>query len=396
MKPILDSVTILDLTQHIPGAYASLLLSDFGGRVIKLEPPNGDAARARPPAIGGSGVRHWMINRGKESIALDLKQDRSREVFLRLVDRADVVIQSFRPSTARRLHVDPDTVRSRNPRVIYCALTGYGMDGPYAEKPGHDINYIAMSGMLALGGTPGQPALPGLPPADMTAGLLTATAVLLGLLARGSLGEGMLIDISMMEGMLPWLLTVAEVLNGSPCPEAGRSSTTGASPAYSTYVTADAKHISLGIREPHFWRNLRDRLGDSRLPDGLPPDHDERSRRVLASIFATRTRDQWEADLNDIDTCFAPVLQPQDVLHHPHVRARGSFLEVGVPSGGSVTTTGAPLLINGERPAFAPGRAPLLGEDGEKLLEELGFSREERRRLVEEQVIVRDPQCTPD
>jgi alpha-methylacyl-CoA racemase len=395
VKRILEDVTILDLTQHIPGSYATLLLADFGARVIKVESPTGDAARARPPIVSGSGLRHWMINRGKESIALDLKHNLSQEVFLRLVDQSDAVIQSFRPSTARRLRVDAVTVRSRNPRVIYCALTGYGLDGPYAEKPGHDINYIAMSGMLALGGDPGRLALPGLPPADMTSGLLTAMAVLLGLVSRGSSGEGMLLDVSMMEGVVPWLLTIAEVLNGSPCPESGRSSTTGASPSYSTYMTADAKHISLGIREPLFWRNLRNRLGDGRLPEDLPPDHDEQSREALASIFATRTRDQWEADLGGIDTCFAPVLQPQEVPDHPHVRARGSFPEVGLPGGGSVRSTAAPLLMDGERPAFALRRAPFLGEDGEKLLEELGFSREERRRLVEEQVVVRDPECAP-
>ena len=391
-QPFLAGITVLDQTQNLPGGYASLLLAEFGARVIKLESPHGDGARGRGPAMYGSGVRHWMINRGKESIALDLKREGSAEVFLRLVDRSDIVLQSFRPATARRLQVDCGAIRDRNPRAICCAITGYGLTGPYAERPGHDINYIAMSGMLALGGSPRKLALPGLPPADMTSGLLAVTAVLLALTLRQSSNTGMTLDISMTDAMLPWLLTVGEALNGSPGQDAGGSSVTGANPAYSTYLTADAEHISLGIREPHFWRNFRQVVNDPRLPDDVPADHDDVTREVLEDLFETRTRAQWEADLADVDTCFSPVLRPQEAPDHVQAQARGSFGEVALPDGRTVTTIAAPCIIDGNRPSFARRRAPFLGENGPALLEELGFSEEERDELVAERVVLFDPQ----
>jgi alpha-methylacyl-CoA racemase len=321
---LLTGVDVLDLSAIGPGARAAALLADYGARVTKvLRPERVVAGSIEPPASA------YGAGRGVRQLRLDLSDADGRSVLYALADRADVLIESFRPGVAARLGIDASVLRSRNPRLIYCAISGYGASGPYAGWAGHDLNYVGLSGMLPAAPSGGEAAVPGATVADAAGGGLQAVvAVLAALVARDRNGTGAQFDVSVAEGTL-WLtsLLVDHELSAEP-PTAPLRMLRGGFACYGIYAARDGKRLSVAALEARFWRNLCEALG---VPDliGLHADEARQPqvRARLDAVFATRDRDEWVAMLAPADTCIAPVHDIADVASDPQFRARGVVAE---------------------------------------------------------------------
>ncbi|HEX8728142.1 MAG TPA: CoA transferase, partial [Ktedonobacterales bacterium] len=331
----LAGVRVLDLTRLLPGGYATQMLADLGADVLKIEEPGaGDYARTMPPFIGGVGESFVAVNRNKRSAALNLKHAAGREALLRLVDGADVLIESFRPGVMARLALAHETLRQRNPRLTVCAISGYGQDGPYSQRVGHDLNYIGYAGLLAHLTSPGQPpTLPGAQFADIAGGALMAVAgILAALVGRATTGEGRIVDVSMTDGalaLLPWLATVALHQNGRE-PAPGEGWLAGALPGYNVYATRDGRYVTLAALEPKFWAEFCQRIERPDLIERQFPRDDadrQQTKDELAAIFRTRTRDEWVTALSDADVCLGPVNTLAEALADPQLRFQGVAAE---------------------------------------------------------------------
>ena len=375
---VLDGITVLDLSTQMPGPYCSMILADLGADVIKVEAPAGDALRAYPPMFDS-------VNRGKRSIVLDLKAAAGKGVLVRLAERADLMLEGFRPGVAARLGVDYTSVAKIKPDIIYCSISGFGQDGPYRDRSGHDINYLAMGGVLGLEvAIAGRPSPPPVLVSDLAAGQFAAIAVLAALVGRLRMGAGQYIDLSMTDGVVSWVGTeLARFHAEGRSPE--RPNVTVA-PHYEIFATADGEFVSLGIvYEDHFWRNLCDLLS---LPGWRGWTHDERARRSeeirgeLRRIFFRRTRAEWERLFDGADVPFAGVVSLGEVLQNPQFRHRDLFAELP-SSAGAGTSRQVALPMKFSRAECVPrGAPPRLGEQGEQILKDLGYSVEEIANLI--------------
>ncbi|WP_436345087.1 CaiB/BaiF CoA transferase family protein [Natronorubrum sp. FCH18a] len=329
----LDGVRVLDLSRLLPGPYATQLLADSGAEVVKVEDTDaGDYARSMgPQASRGFGAIFEMVNRGKRSVAIDLKSEDGRNAFYRLVEDADVVLEGFRPGVVDRLGIDYETLSEYNEEVVYCSLTGYGQEGPWADRAGHDLNYVALAGLLDMTreSPDEKPQMPGYPIGDMAGGLFTAFAVVEALLARelGTSG-GEHIDIAMADVVASFAQPVAhQALTGDPAePRPGATPLTGGVPWYDSYETADGKWVTLAALEPQFWQAFCDAVDRDDLVDehgSSDPDVLEALEDELRDLFRERTRDEWETHLADVDAAFAGVYSPAEMVDHPQFRARG-------------------------------------------------------------------------
>jgi len=362
----LSGVRILDLTRLVPGAFATLMLAELGAEVIKVEDPRGgDPMRQLPPLVDGRSIYDVLLNRGKHSIALDLRDPASRDTLDRLIARSDVVVESFRPGAARRLGVAGEQIRAKHPRVIHCSITGYGQSGPYAELPGHDLNYVAIAGLLAAD-RPDPTQLPHMFIADIGAGAMTSViGILAALVGRARTGEGQSIDVSMHEAALYWLMLPAarDLVDGGERATDGLP-TFGDHASYNVYRTKDDQLIALGALELKFWRAFCDRLGRADLVArhrSNPADQAALLDEVRA-IFRTRTRDEWLAFFQGHDVCLTPVNQPKEALADPHVAARGVVKSVP-----GLRTIVPPFAK--QTPDLRP--APVLGADTDEVLRTL-------------------------
>ena len=362
----LSGVRILDLTRLVPGAFATLMLAELGAEVIKVEDPRGgDPMRQLPPLVDGRSIYDVLLNRGKHSIALDLRDPASRDTLDRLIARSDVVVESFRPGAARRLGVAGEQIRAKHPRVIHCSITGYGQSGPYAELPGHDLNYVAIAGLLAAD-RPDPTQLPHMFIADIGAGAMTSViGILAALVGRARTGEGQSIDVSMHEAALYWLMLPAarDLVDGGERATDGLP-TFGDHASYNVYRTKDDQLIALGALELKFWRAFCDRLGRADLVArhrSNPADQAALLDEVRA-IFRTRTRDEWLAFFQGHDVCLTPVNQPKEALADPHVAARGVVKSVP-----GLRTIVPPFAK--QTPDLRP--APVLGADTVEVLRTL-------------------------
>jgi len=359
----LQGVRVLDLTRLLPGAFATLMLAELGAEVIKIEDPRGgDPMRQLPPLLNGRGIYDLLLNRGKRSVALDLRQAESREVFDRLAARADVVVESFRPSTARRLGVSGEQIRAKHPRVIHCAITGYGQTGPYAERPGHDLNYVAVSGFLATD-RPDASELPRMFVADVGGGAMSAViGILAALVGRGRDGEGRSIDVSMHEAALYWVMLPAarELVEGGR-EATGELPTFGRHASYNVYRTKDDELVALGALEMKFWRAFCDAVGRPDLIARHESTPEDQSALIgdVQRIFRTRTRAGWLEFFRGHDVCLTPVNSPADALGDPHIAARGK-----VVSGPALRAILPPFVS--DAPALRP--APALGADTDEVI----------------------------
>lgn len=326
----LDGVRVLDLTRLLPGPYATQLLADLGAEVVKIEAPEtGDYARQMPPRTDdGTGAIFAAVNRGKQSVVLDLKTDDDTAAFYRLLEDTDVVIEGFRPGVADRLGVDYETVREHAPGIVYCSLTGYGQDGPYSDRAGHDLNYVGLSGLLEMtrADPESPPQIPGYPIADMAGGLSAAFGIVSGLLSRelGN-GTGTYLDVSMTDAVVSFSQAVSlpALLGDEPRP--GESLLTGGLPWYDVYESADGAHVTIAALEKRFWVAFCEAIDrpDLESVHGTA-DSAERDalRAELESIFADRTRAEW-AGIAGPDVPVEPVLSPTEALEHPQIDARG-------------------------------------------------------------------------
>jgi crotonobetainyl-CoA:carnitine CoA-transferase CaiB-like acyl-CoA transferase len=364
MRP-LDGLVVLDLTRLLPGAAATMQLANFGAEVIKIEEPErGDYGRWIPPFLDGAGAVFQMVNRGKKSVALDLKTAGGRESFLKLARGADVVVESFRPGTMQRLGLGYETLRAANERIVYVSITGYGQEGAWAPMAGHDINYLALGGALEGNGAPGgPPAIPGIQIADLAGGAMQAvTGILLALAARARTGRGQSVDVSMVEGVA-CLLPVALGLHAATgeLPMRGDGVLTGRYACYRIYETADGRSIAVGALEPKFWQVLCHALGSEQFIADQFAEDPRRSEIVaeLSRIFRTQTAREWFARLRPADACVTPVLNVAEAAEHFGLRRGDSLV--------------APRLS--ETPGRLGGAPPALGAHTREIL---GRSQEER------------------
>jgi alpha-methylacyl-CoA racemase len=388
----LDGIRILDLTRLLPGGFCSLLLADFGADVIKVEDTAmGDYVRWSPPYYEGAdetarGALFLALNRGKRSVQINLKSDEGKQVLLRLARDADVLLESFRPGVLDRLGVGYERLRAENPRLVYCAITGYGQDGPNRDRSGHDMNYLGLNGLLGLTGEPdGGPVQSAGQIADIGGGaLMSAVGILVALREREQSGQGQFVDCSMFDGALSWLAMVAaDMFASGQVPRRGRGHLTGGIVCYRPYRCADG-FVTLGALEPKFWAEFcrgveREDLIDRQFD---PPDSD--THHVLQGIFNSRTREQWRQFASEHDCCLEPVLDLDEVAASELVASREMVVELEQPGADRpVKLLGAPIKLSRTpaEPTRAPG--PSLGEHTEEVLAAAGFSAEEIAALVQ-------------
>lgn len=370
MNGPLGGVRVLDLTRLLPGNYCTLLLADLGADVVKVEERGrGDYIRWAPPLVAGQGAVHHALNRGKRSMVLDLKSPEGPAVLRRLVASADVLVESFRPGVMARLGAAYATLAEVNPRLVYCALTGYGQDGPYRGRAGHDIDYIGYAGILGASlDRGGAPVLPAVQVGDFGGGMAAAFGIVAGLREAAVTGRGRFVDVAMLDVAVSWtVVLLASTLATGTVPVKGALS--GGLACYRTYRCADGRHVAVGALEPQFWRTLCERLGVPDLVDRhlAPPPEQDRVAARLADVFIRRTRDEWVAELADVEACVAPVNDMAEASRDPQVRSRDMVAEVdGRPVG-----PGAAVKV-GHPPAARP--APGLGEHTGEVLGEAGFS----------------------
>jgi crotonobetainyl-CoA:carnitine CoA-transferase CaiB-like acyl-CoA transferase len=308
----LDGIRVLDLTRLLPGAAATMLLADFGAEVLKVEEPSGDYARHMPPLVEGEGAVFRATNRGKKSIRLDLKTTEGKGTLLELAAGSDVLIEGFRPGVMQRLGLDYETIRGVNQGLVYVSLTGFGQDGPYAKKAGHDINYIALGGLLGMIG-----GIPGTQIADLAGGSLPAViGILLALAARQKSGCGQYVDISMLDGVA-WLMTLPLAVYEATgeIPERGATTLSGRYACYQTYEVADGRWLAVGALEKKFWTALCEKLGrpdfvEKQFSEGVTQEH---LIAELRRIFRERTSEEWLDLLDGADTCVTLVRNVAEV-----------------------------------------------------------------------------------
>jgi alpha-methylacyl-CoA racemase len=378
----LEGLTVLDLSRLLPGGFCSLLLADFGADVIKVEDTGmGDYIRWSPPYYEGAadtakGALFLSLNRGKRSIRLNLKSDGGREALLRLVRDADVLLESFRPGVLDRLGVGYERLRLQNPGLVYCAITGYGQDGPNRGRSGHDMNYLGLNGLLGLtGDADGPPVQTAGQIADLGGGaLMAAVGILVALRERERSGEGQLVDCSMFDGSLSWLaMLAAEAFATGRAPRRGELGLAGRYNCYRPYECADG-WVTLGALEPKFWQAFCEGVGRPDLAEHAFDAPGSASHADVAAIFRERTRDEWRAFASEHDCCLEPVLGLDEALESELVAAREMVVDLAQPGATRpVKLLGVPVKLSrtpGD-PSRAPG--PELGEHTDEVLAAAGY-----------------------
>jgi alpha-methylacyl-CoA racemase len=374
----LAGVRVIEMACIGPGPFAGMLLADFGADVVRVD---------RPDHVGGQrsdAASHLVLDRGRRSVAVDLKHPGGPEVVLRLAERADVLIEGFRPGVMERLGLGPDAVSARSPRLVYGRMTGWGQDGPDAARAGHDINYISLAGALEPVAAPGG----GAPVAPLNmlgdfggGGMLLALGIVSALLHARASGHGQVVDAAILDGTaLLTAMTHSIRATGGWSGPRGENLFDGGAPYYGVYQCADGGWLSVGAIEPKFYAELAAGLGlAAQLPAGAQQDRARwpGQRQLIRAAIASRTRDEWVAAFAGRDACVAPVLAPGEVLGHPHLAARGVFADAD----GLVHPAPAPRFSR--TPGARPGPAPLVGEHTGEVLAASGFSEPEVTGLRE-------------
>jgi crotonobetainyl-CoA:carnitine CoA-transferase CaiB-like acyl-CoA transferase len=406
----LQGIRVLDLSRLLPGGFCSLLLADFGADVVKVEDTGmGDYIRWSPPYYEGvhdsaRSALFLSLNRNKRSIRLDLKHERGREVLLRLVRDADVVLESFRPGVLDRLGVGYERMREENPRIVYCAISGYGQDSPKRDASGHDMNYLGLIGLLGLtGATGGPPVQAGGQIADIGGGALMAAFGILAALrerdgepgAPGS-GEGQLVDVSMADGSLAWLAMVAaSYFADGVVPRRGDLPLAGALICYRPYECADG-WVSLGALEPKFWQAFCRGAGREDLVERQFERPGSDAHAQVVEIFKGRTRAEWEAFASEHDCCLEPLLELDEALSSELVAAREMVVELPQPGAERpVRQLGVPVKLSRTPGEHARLPGPKLGEHSAQLLEAAGYSPEQVAELLDSGAVASAGEAEP-
>ena len=386
MNQPLSGFKVLDLSILLPGPYCSMMMADLGAEVIKVEPPKtGDYIRETNP------VGYQTLNRNKKSLTLNLKQAKGREVFYRLTEGADVILEGFRPGVTARLGIDYEKVRSVNPKIIYCSISGYGQTGPYRDRVGHDINYLGVAGVMSLSGEPGgEPVINnGVAVVDLCSSMFAFVGILVSLIQRAQTGVGQYIDVSMTDCILSWMTSEASrYLIGGWVPQRGERRRG----EYGVFPTQDGKFITLGVYEDKFWTALCNSLGlEEALKDPRFSTIHERLKNreaialLLKDAFRSRTQEEWIKLLSALDVPCGPLHTLDQVFSDAQVQARNMLAEVMTPSG-KLRYVGFPLKFS-EMTAEIRHPAPKLGEQNQEILRSLNYSEETISDLRREGVI---------
>ena len=398
----LEGIKVLDFCRNAPGMFCTMILADLGADVLMVERPmTGDRAEYERVVSGITGPdeerRHASYNalqRNKRSIALNLKETDAQEIFYRLAEDADVVVEGFRPGVMDRLGAGYQKVKEVNPRIVYCSVSGYGQDGPYANMAGHDINYISFAGALSMIGQSEEekPAIPLNLLADYAGGgLCGAVAVMAALLARNTTGRGQYLDIAMTEGVLYMMAAaVSSFFQQGRVPQRGSSRLNGGAPYYNVYRTKDSKYLSIAAMEPWFWVNLCRALGR----EDLVASQDAQGRQqqeisdFLEETFKTRTRDEWFELLKDQDISVGKVYSLDEALADPHVVHRGMVVEVEAPDlpEGKVSQVGIPIRLS-DTPGRVRHVGSVTGQHTGEILSAFGYTREQVEDLQQREVV---------
>ncbi len=378
MEGALSGLKVLDLTRLLPGPFCSMLMADLGADVIKVEEPKiGDYIRAWPPKIGGNSGYHAVLNRNKRSLTLNLKDPEGKAIFEKLAAGADVVLEGFRPGVMGKLGLDFRSLERINPRLVYCSISGYGADGILANKAGHDINYLALSGVLSHSGKD-RPTVSGVQIADIGGGaLMAAFSIMAALFARERLGRGQFIDISMTDGSLAWnCMRWGKFIAGGQVPTPGDDMLNHGVACYNIYRTADGRYMSLGALEPQFWKAFCRAAGRPEWDTPLyfePGAHQKELIESVSEFFRQKTMAEWVEFLKDADCCCEPILNLDEVMESRLMKERAMVVDLVHASWGAYKQLGiAPKfsLTPGALKSHAPG----LGEHTRPILEQLGYS----------------------
>jgi formyl-CoA transferase len=395
MRGALDGIRVLDLTQIMSGPYCTMLLGDLGAEVIKIEKPQGgdDSRRLGPPFYQGESAAFMAVNRGKLGLALDITTPASKDVLWRLIDTSDVLVENFRPGTMERLGFGFAQVHARRPSLVYASISGYGQTGPYREHGGFDLVAQAESGVLAVTGTPEQPAKVGVPMSDLNAGMYASHAILAALLYRERTGEGQYVETSLLEAALAYTIWESNEFwaTGEPPKRLGTAHRLAA--PYQVFATADG-WIAIGAANQRNWERLARAIGrEDLLADPRFGTNSERMTHTSALVatltetLRTRPTAEWTQRLEEAGVVSGSVLNLAQVYAHPQVRARQMDVMIEHPVAGPVHAIGSPVKYSGTPPAI--GRpAPMLGQHTFAILTSLGFGTEERQRLADEGVVL--------
>ncbi len=365
MSQWLSGVRVLDFSRLLPGPFATLLFADMGADVIKIEDTlGGDYARYYPPMVDESSAFFESVNRNKRSMTLNLKSEQGKEVARRLASTADVVVESFRPGVMANLGVGFEDLRAVNPDIIYCSISGYGQSGPMRDRAGHDMNYMALAGLMGQNGTDAHLTVPGFQVADLAGGALyAALGVTSALFHRERTGDGAFIDISMTEGALSLAIPLMAMHAAKGETRAGKGMLTGGIAAYNLYETKDGRYLSVGSLEPKFWAGFVDAIGAPELIGSGHTNGDDEAQHAVAALMRQRPLAEWMAVFSNLDVCVEPVLNLDEILESELHRAREVFFSLR-----GVTQVRTPVSPRQEHRA-----APKLGEHTEAILSELGM-----------------------
>lgn len=401
MTQALEKIKVIDLTRLAPGPYCTMFLADLGAQVLRVEEfgaltgRRAEQAKGATVSTGGASAMpddigfvdphspFNALNRNKQSIGLNLKNDSAKEVFYKLVKEADVVVEEFRPGVSKRLGIDYDTLKEINPRIIYCAITGFGQESPYRDVVGHDVNYVSMAGALSIMGKKGEPPMiPANILADYAGSIQAAYGILAAIIAREQTGKGQFIDmaltdsvVSMIGHMLSWSFAKGRV------PGLGDHVTCGAYPFYNVYEAKDGKFVSIGCMEPWFYAGLCRALGrEDFIPYQFTEDQDKRKEihDTFRDIFLTKTRDEWFDTLPKNEVCVGKVYSFDELAGDPHMKAREMIVEM--PD--NIKQVGVSVKLS-DTPGQIRTLGPKLGEHTEEVLLGLGYSEDQIKELEE-------------